>query len=76
VLVLAIRVALVWANARPLSYEDLSTSTFTIGFANSIAASALPKLGILTASVIDALLGTAILRFATRNRARQSGPGT
>jgi NhaA family Na+:H+ antiporter len=34
------------------------------------------KLGILTASVIAALLGTAILLVATRNRARRSEPGT
>jgi NhaA family Na+:H+ antiporter len=33
VLVLAIGVALVWANVRPTSYEDFWTSTFTIGFA-------------------------------------------
>ena len=32
VLVLAIGVALVWANARTASYEDFWTSTFTIGF--------------------------------------------
>ena len=31
-LVLAIGVALVWANARTQSYEDFWTSTFTIGF--------------------------------------------
>ena len=34
VLVLAIGVALVWANVRPTSYEDFWTSTFTIGFAD------------------------------------------
>jgi NhaA family Na+:H+ antiporter len=34
------------------------------------------KLGVLTASVIAALLGACILVFTTRNRARQSGPGT
>ncbi len=34
------------------------------------------KLGVLTASVVAALLGTAILLVATRNRARQSEPGT
>ena len=33
------------------------------------------KLGVLTASVIAALAGTAILLMTTRNRARQSEPG-
>ena len=34
------------------------------------------KLGVLSASLIAALLGSCVLLLATRNRARQSGPGT
>ena len=34
------------------------------------------KIGVLTASVIAALVGTAILLVTTRNRARRSEPGT
>jgi len=56
---------------------------FTVSlFVSNLAFRATPvlaadaKLGVLTASVIAALAGTAILLVATRNRARRSEPGT
>ena len=56
---------------------------FTVSlFVSNLAFDATPaladdaKIGVLTASVIAALAGTAILLVTTRNRARQSEPGT
>jgi NhaA family Na+:H+ antiporter len=47
-----------------------------LAFHTSPALATDAKLGVLTASVVAALLGTCVLVFTTRNRARQSGPGT